>query len=90
VKPKTMNTNPHTSPTEAPGRISRLNCPKCEGRMAEGVVTTKHGWCHWFTPGVVQMGWMDAIYEAKPGERRVKSYACTQCGYVEMYLDNGE
>lgn len=95
VKPKTMNTNPYTSSTEALGRMSRLNCPKCEGRMDEGVVTTKHSWRrlrHWFVPGPRSNGNMSAEVEAESDERPVKSYACTRCGYVEMYveLDNSE
>ena len=95
MNPKTMNTNPYTSSTEGPCRLSGVKCPKCGGQMDEGVVTTKHPYRrlrHWFIAGPISSGYISAEVEAEPGERPVKSYACTQCGYVEMYveLDNNK
>ena len=64
-----------------------LNCPKCKGQMEEGFVVDYAGnfpqVSEWSAESP-KMGWFGFGVDVK-GVRKITSYRCTSCGYLESY-----
>jgi predicted nucleic-acid-binding Zn-ribbon protein len=68
--------------------VERLTCPKCRGDMEEGFrIDATHGgvYSEQWMPGPPQKSFWFGTKVDKEQLRQVKTYCCTQCGYLESY-----
>ncbi len=64
-------------------------CPKCGGGMIVGGIYTKGSGGAWLQGAVVirDLKWYPPSMNSKDSQK-VITFACTQCGYLESYLEN--
>ncbi len=70
--------------------MKRLACPKCQGDMEEGVMAAHHRavvFPEKWMPGEPHKYVWDYTKEDQAALRQVKTYCCTQCGYLESYAN---
>jgi len=70
--------------------MERLTCPKCQGEMEEGFRpdfmmggAIPEQWA----PGAPKKTLWFKLHPDIQVLRRVKTFCCTQCGYLESYAD---
>ena len=62
-------------------------CPKCHGLMERGSITPNSRYWINNPSFFTKLKKIDKLFNfMKPKFEEVKYYACTQCGYVEIYV----
>lgn len=76
-----------------PQRAPKLSCPKCGGRMLQGVVTNDRGRTtseklEWIE-GEIERRWFGLVRMPRGTRFEVIAYRCPDCGLVEFYSPAG-